>query len=169
MNKVFIVVWTVLAVAVIGWYFFWPSDEARVRDTFREVAAALEKNGSEDNMEAVRKAKRATAFVEPGCTFELVDGENSKSFMLSSAEADITQGIVAFRMKAGNLKVEFKDMKVKFSNETTAEVTCDFVYKGDDFGWAVRDARALDATLRKDPQSGRWRFAGVSLSNIIEK
>ncbi len=42
--------------------------------------------------------------------------------------------------------------------------------KADDEAQAIRaDARALDATLRKDPESGRWRFARVRLSSIIEK
>ena len=67
------------------------------------------------------------------------------------------------------LKVAFEDMKVKVFENSTAEVTCDFFYTGDDFDLSVRDARALDATLRKDPESGRWRFARVRLSNIIEK
>ena len=51
MNKTFAVILALVAVVAIGWYFFWPSDEARVRETFREVSAALEKHGSEDNLE----------------------------------------------------------------------------------------------------------------------
>ena len=62
-----------------------------------------------------------------------------------------------------------EDISVKFTDKTTAEVSCDFFYKGDDFGWSVRDARVLDATLRKDRESGRWRFARARLSNILEK
>ena len=70
---------------------------------------------------------------------------------------------------AGTSLVAFEELKVKFSDRTTAEVSCDFFYKGDDFGWAVRDARALESTLRKDSESGRWRFARVRVLNIVEK
>jgi len=167
-NKAFVMILALVAVAAIG-YFFWPSDEAHVREAFREVAAALEKDGSENNLEAVRKAKRAVAHVEPGCTFELVHGEGSQTFMLSKVAADITQQVVAYRMNVSHIHVSFEDLSVTFPDKTTAEVTCDFFYKGDDFGWSVRDARALEATLRKDPESGRWRFARVRVSNIIEK
>ena len=169
MNKTFAVILALAAVVAIGWYFFWPSDEARVRETFREVAAALEKNGSEDNLESIRKAKRAVMFVEPGCTFELARGEDSKEFTLSKVAADITQQVVAYRMHAANIHVAFEDLNVTFPDKATAKVACDFFYKGDDFGWSVRDARALEATLRKDPESGRWRFMRVRVSNIIEK
>ena len=168
MNKTFLMILALVAVATIG-YFFWPSDEARVKEAFREVAAALEKNGSENNLEAIQKAKRAVAFVEPGCSFELVLDGGSKTFILSKVAADITQQVVAYRMNVSNIHVSFEDLTVTFPDKTTAEVTCDFFYQGDDFGWSVRDARALEATLRKDPESGRWRFARVRVSNIIEK
>ncbi len=167
-NKLFFIL--VLAAAVFaGWYFLLPSEEARVKETFAKMASALDKGGTESTFDALAKARNAVALVEPGCTFELADGENSKKFTLSNVAADITQNVVAFRMKAGTMMVAFEDLKVKFSDKTTAEASCDFFYKGDDFGFAVRDARALDATLRKDPESGRWRFARVRVSNIVEK
>ena len=169
MNKIFVMILALVAVVAIGWYFFWPSDEARVKETFKEVAAALEKNGSENNLDAIRKAKCAVALVEPGCTFELVHDGNSKVFTLSKVAADITPQVVAFRMNVSNIHVSFEDLSVTFPDKTTAEVTCDFFYKGDDVGWSVRDARALEATLYKDPESGRWRFARVRVSSIIEK
>ena len=163
-NKIIVVL--VLAAAVVaGLYILWPSDEARVRGTFKEIAAALDKSGNESTVDAIGKARRAVALVEPGSTFEAFD----KSFTLSSSAPDITQSVVAFRNMAANMHFEFEDISVKLSGDDRAEVTCDFLYTGDDFGLSVRDARALDATLRKDPKSGRWRFARVRLSNIIEK
>ena len=164
MNRIFVI--AALAAAVFaGWYFLMPSEEARVKETFAKVSAAIDKNGTEPNLEALGKARRAVALVEPGCTFEAF----GRSFTLSKSVPDITQQVVAFRVMAANLHVAFEDIVVKFTDKSTAEASCDFFYKGDDFGWSVRDARALDATLRKDPDSGLWRFARVRLSNIIEK
>jgi len=156
----------VLALAAFaGWYFLVPSEESRVRETFKSMSAAIDKNGTEPNLEALGKARRAVALVEPGCTLEAF----GKTFTLSKVGADITQQVVAFRVMASHIHVSFEDVSVAFTDKATAEVTCDFFYTGDDFGWSVRDARALDATLRKDPASGRWRFARVRVSNIIEK
>ena len=163
-NKILLIL-ALAAVVFAGWYFFFPSDEARVKETFAKMSAALDKDGTETNFDAIGKARRAVALVEPGCTFEAFD----KKFALSKSVPDITQQVVAFRVMAANLHVAFEDVAVKFTDKSTAEVACDFFYKGDDFGWSVRDARALDATLRKDPESGRWRFARVRLSSIIEK
>ena len=92
-----------------------------------------------------------------------------KSFTLSSSAPDITQHVVAFRNMAANMHFAFEDISITFTGNDRAEVTCDFFYSGDDFGLSVRDARALEATLHKDPESGRWRFARVRLSNIIKK
>lgn len=168
MNKILVILALVAAV-VAGWYFLSPSEESRVRETFKKMESALEKSGSESNFKAIEKARHAVALVEPGCTFELVDDGGTKKFALSTVVSDITQKVVAFRMQAGAMMVSFEDVKVTFTDKTTAETACDFFYKGDDFGFAVRDARALEATLRKDPESGRWRFARVRVLNIIEK
>jgi len=163
-NKIFVVL-ALVAVVIAGWYLFFPSDEARVRETFKNMAAALDKSGNEPSFEAIGKVRRAVALVEPGCTCEAL----GKTFTLSKSAPDITQRVVAFRTMAANMHFAFEDISVKFIGDGTAEVTCDFFYTGDDFDLSVRDARALDATLRKDPESGRWRFARVRLSNIIEK
>ena len=163
-NKI-IAILVLAAVVFAGWYFFVPSDEARVKETFKSMAAALDKSGNEPSLEALGKARRAVALVEPGSTFEAF----GKSITLSKNAPDITQRVVAFRTMAANMHFAFEDISVKFTSGDTAEVTCDFFYTGDDFDLSVRDARALDATLRKDPESGRWRFARVRLSNIIEK
>ena len=136
-----------------------------MKETFKSMAAALDKSGNEPSLEALGKARRAVALVEPGSTFEAF----GKSITLSKNAPDITQRVVAFRTMAANMHFAFEDISVKFTSGDTAEVTCDFFYTGDDFDLSVRDARALDATLRKDPESGRWRFARVRLTDIIEK
>lgn len=164
MNRT-VVMAAVAAAAFVGWHFLAPSEEARVKETFAKASAAIGKNGAEPNLEALGKARKAVALVEPGCTLEAF----GRTFTLSKSVPDITQQVVAFRMMAASLDVAFEDIAVKFTDKSTAEASYDFFYRGDDFGWSVRDARALDATLRKDPESGRWRFARVRLSNIIEK
>lgn len=169
MKKLVLIVFALVAAVAGGWYLLWPSDEARVKETFKEMAAALEKNGSDATMDSIRKAKRAVALVEPGCTFELAISEDAKPFTLPKVAADIVQQVVAYRERVSRIHVSFEDLKVTLTDKNTAEAACDFFYEGDGFGWGGRDARTLEATLRKDPESGRWRFARVRLSNIIEK
>ena len=165
MNRVLVIL-ALAAVMFAGWYFFVPSEEARVKETFKNMAAALDKSGNEPHLEAIGKAQRAAALVERGCTCEVL----GKTYTLSKNELDdITKFVFAYRTKVANMHFAFEDISVKFAGTDTAEVTCDFFYKGDDFDLSVRDARALDATMRKDPDSGRWRFARVRLTNIIEK
>jgi len=164
-NKILVIL-VLAAAAYFGWRFFLaPSEEARVKETFTAMAAALDKSGNEPTLEALGKARRAVALVEPGCTCEAF----GKTFTLSKTASEATQHVVAFRTLAANMHFAFEDISVRFTDGTTAETSCDFFYTGDDFDLRVRDARAMDATLRKDPDSGRWRFAHVRLSDIIEK
>ncbi len=163
-NKIFVILVLVAAVAA-GLYILWPSEESRVRDTFKEIAAALDKSGSESTPDAIGKVRRAVALVEPGSTFEA----SGQSITLPNNPDEITPKVIAFRNMATKMHFAFEDLSIKFMGDDRAEVTCDFFYTGDNFGLSVRDAHALVATLHKDPESGRWRFAYVRLSNIIEK
>ena len=74
-NKI-IVVLALAAAVFAGWRFLSPSEESRVKETFAKMSAALDKDGTETNFDAIGKARRAVALVEPGCTFEAFDKKN---------------------------------------------------------------------------------------------
>ncbi len=164
MKKILIVI-AVLVVAAGAWFLFAPSEESRVRKAFSEVAAAIEKSGAESAFDALAKARSLAALAEPKCEFEMA----GRKFVLSQERSDVTSRIVAVRNMASRIHVAFEDISVSFTNDDTAETVCDFFYQGDDFGLSVRDACSLEATLRKDPESGKWRFSRIHVVNIIEK
>lgn len=149
----------VLAVAVGGWFLLKPSKEEVVKKTFAKAAAALEKNGTEKAFDALAKARALASIADPQCVFEF----KGRKFQLSHERTDVTERIAALRNMSAHIHVEFGEVSVSFPASDTAEATCKFSYAGEDFGISLRDARDVEATLRKDDDSGKWCFSHVKL------
>lgn len=148
-----------VAVAAGGWYLLRPSREAVVKKAFAKAAAALEKGGVEKAFDALAKARALAQLADPQCVFEF----RGRKFLLSHGRADVTDRIAALRNMSAFIHVEFGEVSVSFPTSDTAEAACGFSYAGEDFGLSVRDARAVEATLRRDRDSGKWRFSSVRL------
>lgn len=164
MKKI-IAVLVLAAVAAGAWYAFTPSRESLVKKAFAQAAASLEKAGTETSFEALAKARKLSALAEPQCVFE-IDG---KKFQLSQERSDVTSRIVSVRNMAMRIHVVFENISVSFPASDTAEAVCGFFYDGDNFGLSVRDANYIEATLRRDGDSGKWRFSHVRATTIVEK
>ncbi|MBR4653583.1 MAG: hypothetical protein IKO72_09500 [Kiritimatiellae bacterium] len=164
MNRLLLIL-ILFSAVLAGWWFLSSSEESRVKETFKALSAAIEKNGVEPPLKGIGKARSIARLVEPGCTVEAF----GRTVAFARDVREMQHQITAFRTMSAHLHVSFEDLSVNISGSATAEVICDFFYSGDDFGWSVRDARQLEATLHKDPDSGRWKFARARLTNIIEK
>ena len=158
----------VLLLAVAGWLLLEKSDERRVRKTFAIAESALCKEGSELPFKTLGAARTLADLIEPGCRLEIPE----RKFSVKLEGDDLTQQLAAFRRQSTEFAVSFEDLNVVFLDKTTAQVSCDFFFRGDSeaIGLIVgRDARALDATLHWDQENGKWRFAHVRLQPILEK
>lgn len=157
-----------LAAAVAGWFLLEMSDERRVRKTFAVVESALCKEGSESPFKTLGAARTLAELVEPGFRLEIPE----QKFSVKFEGSDLTQQIAAFRRQSTTFAVSFEDLNVVFTDKMTAQVSCDFFFHGDSNAIGLiagRDARALDATLHWDEESGKWRFAHVRLQPILVK
>ena len=149
----------VLAVAVGGWFLLKPSKEEAVKNTFAMAVAALEKDGTEKAFDALAKARALASIADPQCVFEF----RGRKFQLSHERTDVTERIAALRNMSAHIHVELGEVSVSFPAPDTAEATCKFSYAGESFGLSLHDARDVEATLRKDDDSGKWRFSHVKL------
>jgi len=163
-----VVKWAVvlLALAAAAWYLLGGGEERRVRRAFDRAEQAMLKEGPEVAFAGLAKGRALAALVaDGGCRLEIPE----RQVALTLSGADLPRQFAAFRMQSAAIRVAFEDLAVTFPDPGTAEVSCDFFYSGDSdmLGFLGRDARALDATLRKDAASGDWKFARVALSPIV--
>lgn len=166
MKKCLLLVVVLLAVA--GWFLLEMSDERRVRKTFAIAESALCKEGSELPFKTLGAARALADLIEPGCRLEIPE----QKFSVKLEGNDLTQQLAMFRRQSTAFAVSFEDLNVVFPDKTTAQVSCDFFFRGDSSAIGLiagRDARALDATLHWDEKGGTWRFAHVRLLPILVK
>ncbi|MDO5317359.1 MAG: hypothetical protein Q4G65_01920 [bacterium] len=157
-----------LVLAVAGWFLLGMSDERRVRKTFATAESALCKEGNESPFKMLGAARTLAELVEPGCRLEIPE----RKFSVKLDGGDLAQQIAGFRRQSTAFTVSFEDLNVVFPDKTTAQVSCDFFFRGDSDALGLiagRDARALDATLHWDEESAKWRFSHIRLQPILEK
>lgn len=154
-----------LAVAFVVWLR--PSESKRIRKVFATAAAELRKDGPEGLVAATAKARALAELVAPDARFE-VDGR----FMhVASERRQLVQEIILARRHADKIEVGFEDIAISFEDKATASVTADVYATGlsSELGLGGRDARQLEAVLRKNENDGKWRFTRMNLLPVVAK
>ena len=111
----------------------------------------------------VRKTEKGIA---PSAQLEIP--ERDVNFTVGGG--DVARQIALARSQPQFIRVSFEDISVTFSDDDTALVTADVLFKGTSelYGFSGRDTRELDATMRRST-SGDWLFASIRLKPVIEK
>ena len=157
-----------LAAVAAAWHLLGDAEARRVRRIFGRAEQALRKEGPEVPFAGLAKGRILAGLVaDGGCRLEIPE----RSFAQALGGEDLPRQFAAFRMQSQTIRVAFEDLAVTFPGDGTAKASCDFFFSGDSdlLGFLGRDARALDATLRKDPASGDWKFVHVVLSPIVRR
>lgn len=155
----------VVAAVVVLWLS--PSESRRIRKVFATAASELRKDGPEGLVAATAKARALAGLVAPGARFE-VDG---RLYHVAEAGRQLVQEILLVRRHADKIEVGFADIAISFEDKATASVTADVYATGfsSELGLSSRDARQLEAVLRKSENDGKWRFSHVTLLPVVAK
>jgi len=153
-------------VALAAWWLLSPSEERRVRRVFDRASELIAKDGSEPIFVAAAKARGLADLVAPSAQLEIP--ERDVNFTVGGG--DVARQIALARSQPQFIRVSFEDISVTFSDDDTALVTADVLFKGTSelYGFSGRDTRELDATMRRSA-SGDWLFASIRLKPVIEK
>ena len=144
-----------------------PSESKRIRKVFATASSELRKEGQEGLVVATAKAHALSELVASGARFE-VDGHTLRGL---ASGRQLVQQIMLARAQADRIEVGFTDIAIAFDDDRTASVTADVYVRGlsSELGLSGRDARELEAVLKKDKDDGKWRFASVHLLPVVAK
>ena len=142
-------------------------DERRIRRLFDRAAELLAKKGAEPVFTAAGKARELAGLVAPEARFDIPEC----GVGMAAGGSALARQIALVRAQAQFIQIAFEELRVDFTAEDAAIATADVLFKGtsDLLGLSGRDARELTATLKRDSDSGEWRFTGVRLRPVIEK
>ena len=152
-----------LAVVVLVLPGLLRSERSRVRAAFRVAAENLEKAGPENLIAAGLKAKALGELVDGSLHLRLPELGHDADF----DAADIQRQVALARNQMANLHVEFRDIRIEFPARGEATATADALVRGDLDGLRGREVRAVTAQLRKNPDTGKWRFRDVRVEPVL--
>lgn len=154
----------VLLAVWFGWHYFFPNDEARIRDVLERIAGAASSGGAEEG-EVARIARAASirSELDPQVT---VDAGPPFSQL---AGRDALVGTVA-RLKSSvrDLEVQLDDVQVTVAaDRLTARVTLTAkAHFRDERGGRALEARELDVLFRR--LEGDWVVSEVAFVRALE-
>jgi hypothetical protein len=154
----------VVAAAVLGYRYFFPGDEAKIRGVLERIAAAVSA-GAEEEGEMSRLARAASVrneldpeiSVDAGPPFRRMQGRDA-----------IIGTIARLRGSVRDLVVSFEDVDVTIDPDgTSAQVylTAEARYR-DGSGARGLEARELEVAMRK--LEGDWVVSKVTLVRTLE-
>lgn len=149
----------ILVLGILGWSYFFPSEEARIRQRLEQLAEEVSK-GSPDPVGGLARAARLSMFftddvvVEPGEGTEPIRGRDTLMAALANVQP-----------RTGPMRVAVADVHVKLLSDTTADVTLTAtVEKTAANGERSLDARELAVQMVRD---GPWRIARVTAVDTL--
>ncbi len=148
MSRKTILSLSLLLISPVIIYFFWPSDQSRIKKLFREGAQAVEQEKIEDVMSKV--------------SFNYTD-KQGLSYII------IKDGMKRFFQQMSDIKIEYDIKNISVKGET-ATVDLDLrviASSGDDTGYAVGDAaEPLHAKFYLEKERTTWLVAGTEGLNF---
>ena len=153
-------------IAAALWIVFAPNEERRVRKTFDRVSALMAKDGAEDE-HVLTSAGKANGMGELVATSLKL--EAPELGMRETFDSDaVAQTVALMRSHVHHVAVTFSDLTIEFPKDATAEVLGNVKVDADErnFGFKDSEARTFEATLKKDDDTGTWKFSRVKVHRV---
>lgn len=164
-----VVAFAVSAVVAAAATYYWmrPTEEARVKAAFARAAAVISKESGESLIVTATRTKDIADLVAD--PFRIAAPERSVDETITPSET--ARQVTAVRATCSSLSLRFEDVRVDSIDGDVAHATADMLVSGTgmDAFLSGRDAREVDAQLKKSPEDGKWRFSSVSIDAIVER
>ena len=156
-NLLFALVCIVLAALILPGLL--RSERSRVKGAFRAASEALEKSTDENLLAAGFKAKALGELVDGNIRVDLPDC----GYRDELGPNDVQRQAAYARNQMAYLHVKFRRIDITFPSRGEATATAEAEVSADLDGLRTPEIREIRALLRKNPDSGKWRFRDVRL------
>jgi len=152
-----------LAAAAVGlWLLFSTDEKDRVRRQFDQLTEVVQKEEKEPPLTSAAKANRSKEFFTDPFTFISPAHDLQREVPLR----DLPARMLALRSAYSILELDFADMEITLTSETTARVAATATLTGRiKTGDHTRDIQELNCHLEK--QNDTWLFAGVEIVEVL--
>jgi hypothetical protein len=160
-----LIVAAILAVGgilVLFWYF--QSDEARIKKQFTTIAKLASRSGEEHELTAAVAAKKIGDMFADTCVIEIPSYRISRVY----AKKDLPGHVMGARSRYTDISLDFHDIIIDFPEEETAQVTLTaYVEAVWLSGQSVREVHEIACRLEKVERD--WFFHQIEVVTVLEK
>jgi len=142
-----------------------PNEERRVRKTFERVAELIDKEPDEPMLATAAKARGLGDLTTQSFHLEAREIGMNQKFDPDT----VAQCAAMMRAHERHIAVTFSDLSVDFPAEKdhVAQVLGNVKIDADhNLGFKGKEARTFEATLKKDAETGTWKFSQVKVHRV---
>ncbi len=164
-NQKNVVIAALMAIgAMIVFFLFFQSDEAKIKKKFYKLAEKVEKNDDEHDLIAAKKAHEIEQMFTGSVRIEIPSYSVDKTFPRS----EISPHVLYARTLYQKMTLEFHDFQFQFPSEEKATVDLTGVFKATTrSGEPVNEIHEAECTLKKI--DGEWLFTGIRGVEVLER
>lgn len=164
-NMKTIIAAAVLVVAgIIALFWYFQSDEARIKKRFNTIAELVEKSPDEHELTAAVNARRIGDMFADTCQIEIPSYNISRAY----AKEDIPPHVMGARSRYSDIVMKFHDIDIDFPEEGIARVTFTaYVEAVWISGEAVREVHEIACWLEKIEKD--WFFNQIEVVTVLER
>jgi len=152
------------AAAVIIFFLFFQSDEAKIKKKFHKLAERVEKNGAEHDLIAAKKAHEIEQMFFGTVRIQIPSYKVDKTFPRS----EISPHVLYARSLYQNISLTFHDFQFEFPTEENAIVEVTGVLEATTrSGQPVNEIHEAKCSLKK--VDGKWMFTGIRGVQVLER
>lgn len=162
--KTIVITGLAVIAGIIAFFWFYQSDEAKIKKRFTTISEQAEKDASENELTAALKAKKISDLFGPSCRVDIPSESVSKTI----PKDEIPAHVLAARARYSKLTLKFYDIEIKFPENNVADV--DLTASVDArtaSGEPVNDIHEVRCTLNKIEKD--WFFSKIEEVKVLEK
>lgn len=159
-NKILLLALVLVAGAA---YFFWPSDEKKIRDNLDSLAQYCSSDREEPVIETLRKASLAAKLCTDPCTVHFASLKIDRAF----SQKELTDRFLMMKKRLINTAFSFHDTAVEIVADDRAEVLTTLRINGKIVDKQFTDAYEINITVQK--QQDGWRFASFTVVEFMKR
>ncbi len=159
-NKILLLA---LVLVASGAFFFWPSDEKKIRDNLDSLAQYCSSTKEETVIETLQKSALAAKLCTDPCTVHFASLKIDRVF----SQKELIDHFLMMKKRLTNTAFNFHDTAVDIVGDDRAEVLTTLRINGEIVDRQFTDAYEMNITVEK--QDDGWRFASFTVVEFMKK
>jgi hypothetical protein len=144
-------------------FFFWPSDEKKIRANLDSLAEYCSSAREESAIETLRKAAQAAKLCTDPCTVHFASLKIDRAF----SQKELTDNFLLMKKRLVDTAFNFHDTAVEIVGDGRAEVLTTLRINGTIVDEQFTDAYEINISVEK--QDDGWRFASFTVVEFMKK